>query len=87
MLIETRATAMVETTERGSLAKVAFYCADTLIEEVRDVPLIPLDGLGVGEIEDCILIGHTAIRIADIKTLIDNLLEESVLWSEVWKLP
>ena len=78
---------MVETIIRCCLAKVALDGRDTLLQQARDLLLIPADGLGVREVEYRILVGHATRGVRHVQALLDDLWEETVLRGEVRQLP
>ena len=87
MLIETTLATVIETIVRSRLTEVAFDGRDTLLQQTEDLRLIPADGLGIGEIEDCIFHRHTTISVLHMQSVLDNLGEETVLRGEIRQLP
>ena len=87
VFVHSALAAIVETIVRRSLAKVAFYCRYTLLHQSLYFLLIPVNSFWVREVEYCILHRHSTCGILYVQSLLDNLVEESVLRCEVWQLP
>ena len=83
VFVESCTTAGVEPTNGSSFAKVALDGANSEVEEMGYVVLVPGDGLGVGEVEDGVFVGHAPFGVADAEPLGNNLWEEGIAWCEV----
>lgn len=75
MFVESCTTAGVEPTNGSSFAKVALDGANSEVEEMGYVVLVPRDGLGIGEVEDGVFVGQAPFGVADAEPLGNNLLE------------
>ena len=87
MLIESALAAGIDTIEGGCLAKVALDDIDALLNQTANFRLIPLDGLGITEVEHGILVRHSTIGIPDVHALLNNLMEIAILGGEIRQLP
>ena len=87
VLIESALAAVVEAIIGCCLAKVALNGRHSLLHETFYLRLIPVDGLGIREVEYGILHRHTARSIHHMHASLDNLREETILGCEVRQLP
>ena len=83
MLLESALAAMVEPVIGCCLAEVALDGRHALLQQSRNLRLVPRDGLRIREVEHGILVGHTAIGIPDVEIVLYNLTKETVLRCEV----
>ncbi len=83
MFVESCTSAGVDAAYRCSFAKIALDGANPEVEEVGYVVLVPGDGLGVGEVEDGVFVGHAPFGIANAEPLGNNLWEEGIARCEV----